>query len=122
MKRQLSVWILGLGIVAVACGSSTGTSDGAAPDVVFTHPVSGDTVNGSVGIDVSAVDDFGVDKVEIFVNNTLLTTLFTPPYHANWNTSALQDSTTYTLRAQAFDLSGNFQSRSIQVVLIKGRQ
>ena len=121
MKR-LAVWILGLGIVAVACGSSTGTSDGSAPDVAFTHPVTGDTVNGTVGIDVAAVDDFGVDKVEIFVNNTLLTTLFTPPYHANWNTSSLQDSTTYTLRAQAWDVAKNFQSRSIQVVLIKGRQ
>lgn len=119
--RRFSAWLLGVGILALAC-SSTGTSDGSAPLVAFTHPLTGDTVNGTVSIDVEAFDDFGIDKVEIYVNNTLLTTLFTPPYHTTWNTSSLQDSTTYTLKAQAFDLSQNFQSKNIQVVLIKGRQ
>ena len=115
----VSLALLGL----AACGSTDpNPSDGSAPIVAITAPVQGAMVNGTVSIDVSAVDDFGVDKVRILIDGTLLIELYSSPYHANWNTSSLNDNSTHVIRVEATDVAGNLASQQISVTVLRGTQ
>jgi poly(3-hydroxybutyrate) depolymerase len=114
--------VLGSAWLALGCGSTGTSNDGSSPQVAITAPLAGAEVNGTVSIDVLAVDDFGVDQVRIFVDNTLLTTLFTAPYHANWNTSSLADNSTHVIKVEALDLAKNIGTTQINVTVKRGPQ
>jgi len=117
-------YLLGVTLVAIigCAGSSTGTNDGSPPQVVITAPLAGAEVNGTVAIDVTAVDDFGVDQVRILIDGNLLVTLYTAPYHANWNTSALPDSSVHVIRVEALDVAKNIGTTQISVTVRRGHQ
>ncbi len=77
-------------LCSLGCGGGTSApSDGSSPQVRIDAPAAGATVGGQVSIDVTATDNFGVDKVRILVGGTLLQELYTSPFHAVWNTSQL---------------------------------
>jgi len=117
MRLPVSVLSLALAGLA-ACGSTDpNPSDGSAPIVAITAPVQGATVSGTVSIDVSAFDDFGVDKVRILIDGTLLIELYSAPFHANWNTSALADNSTHVIRVEALDVAQNISSQQITVTI-----
>ena len=109
-------------LALLACSNGTGTNDGSAPQVQITAPLAGATVNGTVGIDVTAIDDFGVDQVKIYIDNALLTTLFTAPFHANWNTSSYPDNSVHTIKVDALDVAGNLGSTQLNVTVLRGPQ
>jgi len=113
-----------LGLLALlGCGSTDPNPvDSQPPIVAITAPVDGATVNGQVAIDVTAVDDFGVDQVRIFIDNgaTPLATLYTAPFHAIWNTSSLLDNSSHSIKAEAFDVAGNFRTQQIVVTVSRG--
>ena len=111
-----------LGALALlSCGSTDPNPvDSQPPIVAITAPVDGATVNGQVSIDVTAIDDFGVDKVRILVDNTLLIELYTAPFHAVWNTSSLTDNSTHAIKVEAFDVAGNFRTQQIGVTVSRG--
>ncbi|HEU5220244.1 MAG TPA: Ig-like domain-containing protein, partial [Gemmatimonadales bacterium] len=79
-------------------------------------------VGGSVAIDVTAVDDIGVDKVRFLVDGNLINELFTPPFHTIWNTQALTDNTTHIIRIEALDVAQNLGSQQITVTVQNGVQ
>lgn len=115
------IWFFGLALLSTGCaGGSTGTSDSSPPSISITAPQDGATVNGQVSIDVTAFDDYGVDKVRIFVDNTLLVEQYTAPFHAVWNTSSLADNSAHTIKVEAVDLSKNFSTKSIGVTVSRG--
>ena len=120
MRNKTTVLLALLGAL-LGC-SSTGTSDGSSPSLEITSPLPGATVNGTVSIDVTATDDFGVDKVRILIDNVLLVELYSPPFHANWNTSALADNSTHTIKVEALDVSKNLSTKSISVTVARGPQ
>jgi hypothetical protein len=110
-------------LALAACGSTDpNPSDGSAPIVAITAPVQGATVSGTVSIDVSAFDDFGVDKVRILIDSVLLTELYTAPFHANWNTSSLVDNSTHVIRVEALDVAQNIGTQQINVTVLRGPQ
>jgi len=117
--RQL---VPALGFLALlGCGSTDpNPSDGSPPLVVINSPQDGATVNGQVSIDVTAIDDFGVDKVRIFKDNTLLVEQYTPPFHALWNTSAETDGSQHTIKVEALDVAKNLRTVSIGVTVSRG--
>lgn len=114
--------LLGLALVLAGCSAGSTAADGSPPLVAITAPADGATVNGQVSIDVTAIDDFGVDKVRIYVDNNLLTELYTPPFHAVWNTSdpSILDNSVHTIKAEALDVARNFQTQQIAVTVSKG--
>jgi hypothetical protein len=112
-----------LGLIAGGCSSSSpNPNDGSSPSVQITAPLPGADVGRQVSIDVNASDDFGVDVVRFLVDDVLLTEQFTPPFHAVWNTSAVPDSSSHTIRVEALDLAKNKGFQSITVRVVKGTQ
>lgn len=109
-------WTAALGLVA-ACGSLGPVDDVSPPLVGFVAPVAGATVGKQVSIEVGAVDNDAVDKVEIFVDGTLLTTLITAPYRTVWGAAAVPEGSQHVLRADATDVSGNKGSAQVTVTV-----
>lgn len=119
MIRQRVIPIL----LLAACSLDSGDpSDGSPPIVVIDTPQNGAVVASQVPIQVSAVDDFGVDKVEIVIDNNPAIVLFTPPFATIWNTASVPDNTTHTILARAYDLAKNVGTRQITVTVDKGVQ
>ena len=110
-------------LLLAACSLDSGSpSDGAAPLVVIDAPANGAVVSGQVAIQVSAVDDFGVDKVEIVIDNNPAIVLFDPPFVTTWNTASVPDNSTHTILVRAYDVAQNVGTRQITVTVQKGPQ
>lgn len=93
------------------------TSDTIAPQVSFINPSNGAKVSGKILINISATDNVGVSKINLYIDDKLTATLTSYPYTYSWNTrpkSVFVGS--HTLRAEAFDAAGNKGTASITVV------
>lgn len=87
-----------------------GVEDVTPPTVNITFPTNGSTVSGTVTISASASDDFGVTKVEFFVDGASIGT-GTPagsagPWTIPWNTTSVSNGS-HALMAKAYDAKGN---------------
>ncbi|MCX8171718.1 MAG: Ig-like domain-containing protein, partial [Candidatus Bathyarchaeota archaeon] len=80
--------------------------DTSPPKVEITYPRDGDTVSGAIIVSVSADDDRGVVKVELYKGGVLFATDSDKPYEFYWNTAADPDGQ-YKLVARAYDAAGN---------------
>ncbi len=89
-------------------------TDTIAPVVAITNPINGDTVFGVVEINVNANDDMAIEKVEIYIDNSLLSTDNVSPYKANWDTTSLTGGV-YSIKAIAYDAAGNYSEQTIAV-------
>ncbi len=78
-----------------------------APTVDIVQPVNGATVSGTVEILAEADDDFGVEKVEIYIDDTLRAEIFIEPYRYSWNTLVLPDDSLHDIQARAYDAADN---------------
>ena len=77
-------------------------SGDAPPRVEITAPVAGETVYGTVAVTVTANDDYGVGRVELYTGSTLRQTLSAPPFTFSLDTTAIANGA-YELRAVAYD-------------------
>ena len=91
-----------------------GPNDRTKPVVSIVSPSSGNTVSGTVSIQVSATDNVAVTQVSVNVDGSLLANSSTAPYNFVWNTSAVAAGT-HTITATARDAAGNSSSVSTQV-------
>jgi len=73
-----------------------------APVISFTNPIANQVLAGTVALSASASDDYGVEKVEFYLGNTLLTTDDTVPYNFQFDTTN-QNNGAYLLKAKAYD-------------------
>jgi len=76
------------------------------PSVAITSPQNDATVNGSLTVSVSATDEGGVDRVELYVNGELLSSDTISPYTFSWDTYGYANSE-HELMAVAYDTAGN---------------
>ena len=87
-----------------------GVEDTTAPTVDLTSPANGATVGGTVTLTATAADDFGVTKVEFFVDGVSLGTgtpsMTAGPWQLQWNTASAADGP-HALSVRAFDAKGN---------------
>ena len=99
----------------LAAIGATPQPDVTPPIVSITSPANGSTLSGQATVSVSATDDVGVSKVELYVNGTLYLTDNTEPYNFFLDTTKFLDGA-YELLALAYDPSGNVgQSNGIAV-------
>ena len=77
--------------------------------VSIASPAGGETVNGTIAVEVSATADVGVSWVELFKNGEFFVKDALPPYTFIWST-ALDPNGSYSLTAVAVDSSGNSAS------------
>jgi M6 family metalloprotease-like protein len=87
----------------------------AAPIVEIVDPVAGETVYGTVPVEVSASDDKGVDRVELSVDGSLNGTLTAAPFVFGLDTTLLSNGSR-TIRAVAYDTIGTSAAAEVSVV------
>lgn len=91
--------------------------DTTAPVSSITSPSNGATVSGVVPVSVSATDNTGVARVELYVNGALLAADTTAPYSFSWDTASSGSGTRY-LYAIAYDAAGNAGQSSQAAVTV----
>jgi subtilisin family serine protease len=91
--------------------------DSQAPSVSIVTPESDSTVDGLVLVDVTAFDDFGVNRVELFANGVLVGTDTMPPYAFSWDSTTAGDGNA-SLVAHAYDAAGNRGTSSTVPVVV----
>ncbi|MBS3794914.1 MAG: hypothetical protein KGY80_08455 [Candidatus Thorarchaeota archaeon] len=90
-------------------------TDTIAPEVEIVAPNEGDTVSDSVQINITANDSgSGIDRVEIYMDNTSLTNLTSEPFLYSWNTTTVADGE-YNLTVRAYDEAGNYAEAQVSV-------
>lgn len=95
--------------VELPVGSGSALQDTQAPTTSITSPADASEVEGIVNITAKASDNFGVDKVEIYIDDKLEKTLFEEPYSYAWDTSKASFGI-HKLVTKAYDGSGNVAS------------
>lgn len=91
--------------------------DQSPPSAQVTQPTSGATVSGTVQVAVSATDNVGVTRVELYVDSQLRGTDFDAPYLFDWNTTAIANGA-HLLYAKAYDAVGHeIKSPFVDVVV-----
>lgn len=81
-------------------------SDTTEPSVSITSPADGATLTGPVTIAVTAVDNVGVERVDLSINGTPAASASEFPYEFYWDTKNDPEGF-YELTAIAFDAAGN---------------
>jgi thermitase len=95
-------------------------TDTTPPLAIITSPSDGSVITGgAITVSVSATDNVGVTKVELYVNGSLHSTDTSSPYSFLWDSSQRPDGT-YQFYAKAYDAAGNTaQSGSISLNLAR---
>ncbi len=101
---------------AVASARGAPTGDSQAPSVVIASPTGG-TVTGLVPVDVTAADNIGVARVELYANNVLKATDTIAPYGFTLDAAQYTDGPV-NLQARAYDAAGNSASSSTVTVTV----
>ncbi|HMM87090.1 S8 family serine peptidase [Azohydromonas sp.] len=102
--------------VYAALGSSnTPTADTMAPTVTLTSPAASSTVGGLSSVNVSASDNVGVAKVELFVNGSRIGTDNSAPFSFSWDTTTVANGMA-NLVARACDAAGNCSDSAVVAV------
>jgi tetratricopeptide (TPR) repeat protein len=91
------------------------------PTVAITSPTNGQTVSGTVTIQINASDDNGVSKVEIYIDNVLTATLTTSPYTYQWNTTTALNGS-HNLKATAYDTANQTAVDQVTVTVNNSSQ
>lgn len=106
-----------VGLSFIVNNVSTAPIDNILPTVAITSPQNGATVSKKTTISISASDNVGVARVEVYVNSKLHSTLFSPPYVVNWNVNNRNvPNGENRITAYAYDVAGNVATASIVVI------
>jgi hypothetical protein len=93
------------GLITVIVGNES-AGDTVAPSVAITSIQGGATASGGITVNVSATDEGGVARVELYLDGVLLADDMTSPYAFFWDTTADANGD-YDLLAVAYDTAGN---------------
>lgn len=91
--------------------------DTTLPTASIVSPGTGTTVSGTTTVNVSAGDNVGVTKVQLYLNGGLFATDTTGPYSFSWDTSKYANGS-YNLVAYAYDAAGNVGNSSSVIVSV----
>lgn len=84
------------------------------PTVTITYPQNNTTVGGTVTIQVEALDDRGISKVEFYIDSSKKFTDTGSPYSWNWDTTQYTEGQ-HTISVIAYDTSNQQAQASITV-------
>ncbi|HFE39617.1 MAG TPA: hypothetical protein ENK06_14580 [Gammaproteobacteria bacterium] len=90
--------------------------DNEKPSVAIISPASNSTVASTTTIEVSAVDNVGIDSVVLLAGSMEIARLAAEPFSLDWDTTILPDGPV-SLTAIATDGNGNSQNTTILVTI-----
>lgn len=102
---------------AVQTAMQTAGGDTQAPTVAISSPGDGQAISGLVPVDVTAGDNIGVARVELYANGTLYATDTTGPYGFSLDASKYSDGS-LPLEARAYDAAGNSTNSATVTVTV----
>ncbi len=82
------------------------------PEVTLTSPASGTDISGTVILEASATDDFGISNVRFYINSVLKKTDSAVPYDYVWETSLFQNGN-YEVKAEVLDIVNQTDQHTI---------
>lgn len=94
-------------------------SDLIAPIVVITSPREGVCVMRTISVGVSASDNVGVARVELYVDDVVKDISTLSPFTTRWNHGAATPGT-HSLMCKAYDVAGNVGQSSAVTVYMSG--
>jgi len=101
---------------AIQAARAAVTNDSQAPSVSISNPLAGARISGLWPVTVSASDNIGVSRVELYAGGSLIAMSSQSPYQFSLDTTGLPEGS-LTLTAKAFDAAGNAESSSISVTV-----
>lgn len=101
---------------AVAAVVTPTVVDSTAPSVAITSPADGAQVSGTANVSLSAADNVGVTKVELYIGGVLYGSSGTSPAVFAWDTTGYLDGPC-TIEARAYDAANNVASSVITVAV-----
>ncbi len=93
------------------------SADTTAPTLAMTAPLDGTSVSGTAVVDVTADDNVGVVKVDLFMDGTFFVSDASAPYSFAWDTTTIPNGT-HTLLAVASDAAKNSASTASIMVTV----
>jgi thermitase len=102
--------------VSRAAASGTPGPDLTSPSVSIAQPGAGAIVRGLIPVNVNAIDDVGVAKVELHAAGALVGTDLSSPYQFTVDTITRPDGP-LELRAFAYDAAGNYGQSAVTVTV-----
>ena len=107
MKKYLFIILL----VGVWSCEDKREEDTTPPTVSISSPVSGQTVSEIVDIIAQAQDNKSINRVEFFVNDSLLYVDNQSNFSFQWNTTTYPDDSDHIIKAIAYDDSADASKR-----------
>jgi thermitase len=86
--------------------SVSNTPDQTPPTISITSPTNGARVSGTVTVLLSATDNVGVTRVDLYVDGVIAATSTSAPFTFRWNTKKVRAGA-HTLQCKAYDRAGN---------------
>ena len=81
--------------------------DNIPPSGQILNPIPGQTVNGTVSIEVSAYDNVGVASIDLSIDGSPVATLTDVPFIYNWDTTLETDDEDHVISMIIYDISEN---------------
>lgn len=119
MKKILAACLMGA-VLWLACEGED--DEPGMPEVAITAPVDGSEVSGMVLITAEATDDEGIVNVDFYIDDSLVAASPVAPYDYLWSTYDLEDSSSHTIYAKAYDTDSNEATSAtvtVTVILVK---
>jgi len=104
-------------ILSLAFWGCEEEQDTIPPTVSISSPVSGQTVNEIITITVTTQDNEGINKVEFFIDDSLVFIDLESPYEYQWNTAQYEDGSEHIVKVISYDNSDN-STESQPIMLI----
>lgn len=95
----------------------TNPIDMTPPTVALSTPAANAFVRENVSLAADASDNLALDRVEFFVNGTLVGTDYTAPYSAIWNSATTTDGPV-TVTARAVDVGFNSATSAARTITV----
>ena len=89
-----------------AAATNSPPRDTTAPTASISSPSNGATVSGAISVAVSANDNVGVSRVDLYMDGALYGSDTSAPYSFYWDTTQISTGS-HTLAAVAYDAAGN---------------
>ena len=110
MFKRIKPLLLFIGLVIWSCATPPPVATQTpiiSPTVSILSPVNNQTINEIVTIVVETKDNDGIDKVEFYIDDSLLFTDLESFYEYQWNTIQYEDDSKHTVKVISYDLSGS---------------
>ena len=110
MFKRIKPLLLFIGLVIWSCATPPPVATQTpviSPTVSILSPVNNQTINEIGTIVVETKDNDGIDKVEFYIDDSLVFTDLESFYEYQWNTIQYEDDSKHTVKVISYDLSGN---------------